>query len=328
MKKVLVTGGAGYIGSHTCKRLAKQGYVPIVYDSLVHGHRHSVRWGPLVVGDIRDQSKLEETLREYQPEAVIHFAALAYVGESVLDPAKYYLNNVGGTLSLLNAMKATGVTTLVFSSTCATYGIPKELPISEDSPQNPINPYGRSKLMIEQILADYRRAYGLKYAALRYFNACGADPEGELGEWHDPETHLIPRALLAVMGKIPHVDLYGEDYPTPDGSCIRDYIHVMDLADGHIKSLSALQKANTSFCINLGTGKGYSVHEVLSAIARVTGREVPVKKGARREGDPPSLYANPSKGQKLLGLQPQFSDLDTILSTAWSSFAKDKVSRS
>lgn len=316
-RRVLVTGGAGYIGSHACKALAEKGYEPVVFDNLVYGHEHAVKWGPLIQGNLEDNDAVRSVLREYTPEAVIHFAAYAYVGESVENPRKYYANNVTGTQSLVNAMLDEGIKNLVFSSTCATYGQPDELPIKETTTQSPINPYGRTKLMIEQLLADYAHAYDLSYVALRYFNACGADAGGEIGEEHDPEPHLIPRALMAANGEIPHLGLYGTDYPTPDGTCIRDYIHVTDLAEGHILALDHLAKGGNSACINLGTGAGISVREIIDAAERVTGKTVPVEVTPRRAGDPPQLFADVTRAKQVLGFQAQHSSVDNILQTAW-----------
>jgi UDP-arabinose 4-epimerase len=321
MRRVLVTGGAGYIGSHTCKALAKSGIEPIVYDNLSNGHRRAVRWGPLVVGDIADRHKVAETIRQYRPEAVIHFAAFAYVGESVTDPGKYYSNNVAGTISLLEAMRAEDVDAIVFSSTCATYGTPETLPIDEDAPQRPINPYGASKLMIERVLEDYATGYGLRYATLRYFNACGLDPDGELGEDHDPETHLIPRALMAAAGTLPVLEIFGDDYPTEDGTCVRDYIHVMDLADAHIKAFEKLHAGAKQVKVNLGTGTGHSIFEVLEAVKRVTGRDVPTTIRPRRAGDPAALYASCALAAEVLEFKARQSDLDTIVRTAWPHFS-------
>lgn len=314
---VLVTGGAGYIGSHTCKMLSQSGVTPVTYDNLVYGHRHAVKWGPLVVGDIRDQARLVETIRTHRPTAVIHFAAFAYVGESVDSPAKYYDNNIRGTLSLLEAMRCEGVGRIVFSSTCATYGVPQRLPISEDLPQLPVNPYGWTKRMVEQILEDYSHAYGLRFAALRYFNASGADPDGDIGEEHDPETHLIPRALMAALGQIEHMDVFGDDYDTPDGTCIRDFIHVQDLAAGHVLALRHLERANADLKVNLGTGRGFSVKEVLAAVEKVTGRPVPVRMRPRRAGDPPALYADISRAREIIGFEPRFTDVADIVRTAY-----------
>jgi UDP-arabinose 4-epimerase len=317
VKRVLVTGGAGYIGSHTCKCLAEHGIEPVVYDNLSCGHADAVRWGPLVQGDVGDGDTLRETMRRFQPDSVIHFAAFAYVGESVTDPIRYYRNNVAGTITLLDAMRASGVDKLVFSSSCATYGVPQHLPITEDAPQVPISPYGRTKLMVEHILSDVGRAHGLRSVALRYFNAAGADPDGAIGERHDPETHLVPRALLAAAGLIDALELFGDDYPTPDGTCIRDYVHATDLAEGHVQALSHLDAGGESVSLNLGTGQGTSVRELLRAIARITGREVPVIMRPRRPGDPPAIWADPSRAKALLGFSPAHSDPDTIIRTAW-----------
>ncbi|WP_201839006.1 UDP-glucose 4-epimerase GalE [Microvirga zambiensis] len=314
--RILVTGGAGYIGSHTCKALAQNGFDPVAYDNLIAGHRDAVRWGPLAAGDILDREALVETLRRYDPAAVIHFAAHAYVGESVTEPAKYYRNNVLGTQTLLDACRGAGLLNVIFSSSCATYGIPESLPIREDSPQDPINPYGRSKLIGEQMLADYAAAYGMRYVALRYFNACGADPGGEIGERHDPETHLIPRALMAAAGRLSHLSVFGDDYPTPDGTCIRDYIHVSDLAKAHVAAVLHLLKGGENLAANLGTGRGISIKEILTAIEQVTGRQVPVRFEPRRAGDPPILFANPSLARENLGFKADLSDVDTIIRTA------------
>jgi len=314
---ILVTGGAGYIGSHACKALAQAGYRPVAYDNLVYGHPEAVRWGPLAVGDTADRAALDAAFAEYAPVAVMHFAAYAYVGESVVDPAKYYSNNVGGSLSLLEAMRAAGCGAMVFSSTCATYGEPASMPIREDHAQLPVNPYGRTKLVIEQAMADYGRAYGLRSAALRYFNACGADPDGEVGERHDPETHLIPRALMAAAGQIPRLDLFGEDYATPDGTCVRDYVHVTDLARAHVLALTHLLDRGGDLRLNLGTGRGTSVREIISAVERVSERRVPVAVTPRRAGDPPMLYADPSEAERVLGFRARFTEIDEIMETAW-----------
>lgn len=315
-RRVLVAGGAGYIGSHTAKLLHASGIEPIVFDNLATGNRSSVRWGPYVHGDILDTSSLARTLVYYKPDAVVHFAASAYVGESVEDPAKYYRNNVAGTLSLLDACRHADVDKVIFSSSCATYGVPDSLPITEKTPQHPINPYGRTKLIAEQILQDYAAAYALKYVALRYFNACGADPEGELGEWHEPETHLIPRALLAAAGTLPHLSVYGDDYATEDGTCVRDYIHVTDLARAHVQALEHLVAGGQNLSVNLGTGRGSSIGEIIAAIGRVTERKVPVEMHPRRAGDPPALYADPTFARSTLGFSPEYSDLETIIRTA------------
>jgi UDP-arabinose 4-epimerase len=315
-RKVLITGGAGYIGSHTAKLLALSGTEPVVYDNLVTGNRSAVRWGPFVQGDILDTEHLARVLAQHQPDAVIHFAASAYVAESVADPSKYYRNNVTGTLSLLEACRQAGVCKVIFSSSCATYGLPDMLPIREATPQNPINPYGKTKLIGEQMLHDYAAAYGLRYVALRYFNACGADPEGELGEWHDPETHLIPRALLAAAGKAPRLEVFGTDYDTDDGTAVRDYIHVTDLAAAHSLALDHVIAGHGNLAVNVGTGRGSSIREVLETIAKVTGRNVPIEVRPRRAGDPPSLFADPTFAREALGFTPLHSDLGTIVRTA------------
>jgi UDP-arabinose 4-epimerase len=313
---ILVTGGAGYIGSHTAKRLRSSGLTPIVYDNLVTGHAACVRWGPLVRGDILDTDHLARTIARYEPDAVIHFAASAYVGESVEDPSKYYTNNVAGTLSILEACRQAKIDKIIFSSSCATYGVPAVLPINESASQVPINPYGRTKLIAEHMLRDYAAAYGLGFVALRYFNACGADPDGELGEWHDPETHLIPRALLAAAGRIPKLAVFGNDYETADGTCVRDYIHVTDLARAHVLALRYLREGGENLAVNLGTGSGASIRNVLDAVARITKRQVPIEWHPRRPGDPAALYADPTAARRILGFSTEYSDLDTIVRTA------------
>ena len=318
MGNILVTGGAGYVGAHTCKALAGAGYTPIVFDNLTTGHRSFVRWGPLIEGDIRDQAALLRTIRSYSIEAVLHFAACAYVGESVTDPQKYYDNNVAGSLSLLKAMLEAGCANIVFSSSCSIYGEPDRVPIRENAPKNPLSPYGASKLMVERMLSDYGRAYGLKPIALRYFNAAGADPGGEVGELRDPETHLIPRAMMAIQGHVSDFAVFGGDYPTPDGTAIRDYIHVSDLAEAHVVALRRLLDGQPGGAFNLGTGLGASVKEVLEAITAIAGHAVSVSDGPRRPGDPAELIADPSLGRAELGWRPQRSDLNTIISTAWA----------
>lgn len=315
---ILVTGGAGYIGSHACKALAQAGYTPVTYDNLVYGHREAVRWGELEIGDIGDRRRLDEVIEHYKPAAVLHFAAYTYVGESVKEPAKYYRNNVAGTLTLLEALVHHRIDCIVFSSSCATYGIPERIPIKEDHPQRPINPYGTSKLMIERMLLDFDKAYGLRSVALRYFNAAGADPDGEIGEDHDPETHLIPLALQAALGHREAVHLFGTDYPTPDGSCVRDYIHVADLAYAHVLALEFLTGGGTTTAINLGTGLGHSVLEVIEAARKVTGRKIPTILRARRIGDPPVLTASADRAFSLLGWRPRHIDLEEILYHAWN----------
>jgi UDP-arabinose 4-epimerase len=317
MSNILVMGGAGYVGSHACKGLATSGLNPIAYDNLVAGHDWAVKWGPLARGDILDRDRLDEVFRLYKPSAVLHFAAHAYVGESVEHPSRFYINNVSGSLNLLDAMRRHDVKQMVFSSTCATYGIPEAVPISEAHPQKPINPYGSSKLMVERILADYGAAYGLRSISLRYFNAAGADPEGQIGEDHDPETHLIPLVLSAARGGEP-ITIYGTDYDTPDGTCIRDFIHVTDLADAHVLALKALQQQCDRPSYNLGTGKGHSVREVIEIAEAATGHRVRLKEGPRRAGDPPRLVANASRAQRELGWQTRYSDLDQIIRTAWN----------
>ncbi|MEX0853088.1 MAG: UDP-glucose 4-epimerase GalE [Bauldia sp.] len=316
--RILVTGGAGYIGSHTCKALAGAGHEPVVYDNLVRGHEWAVRWGPLERGDILDTERLAAVLRKHRPSAVIHFAAFAYVGESVDDPAKYYRNNVVGTLSLLDAMRASRVDKLVFSSTCATYGLPRALPLSEGQPQMPINAYGQTKLAIERALADYGRAYGLRSIALRYFNAAGADPDGALGEQHDPETHLLPLLLQVAAGLRDCVTVHGDDYETPDGTCIRDFVHVSDLADAHVLALDALGEKGGLAAYNLGMGRGSSVREIIGAVEDLTGRKVRCQIGPRRTGDPPILFADAALARRELGWEPRHSDLARIIETAWN----------
>ena len=313
---VIVVGGAGFIGSHTAKLLSRQGYEPVIYDNLSTGHREAVRWGRFVEGDILDTPRLTRAIEECGPVAVIHFAASAYVGESVQNPAKYYRNNVNGTQSLLEACRLGNARNVIFSSSCATYGVPDRLPIREGEVQRPINPYGRTKLIAEQMLADYAAAYDLHYVALRYFNASGADIEGELGEAHDPETHLIPRAMMAAAGTIEFLEVYGDDYDTPDGTCIRDYIHVADLARAHVLAVEHLLHGGDNLAVNLGTGHGTSIKEILGAIGRLTGRDVPVEMRPRRAGDPPALYADPALAAEKLGFRAIYSDLDTIIRTA------------
>jgi UDP-glucose 4-epimerase len=314
--RILVTGGAGYIGSHAVRLLIQAGHEVWVYDNLGLGHRRAVPEGRLIVGDLLDRARLESALREHRIEAVMHFAAFALVGESVADPAKYYQNNVGGSLSLLEAMRAAGVKQIVFSSTTATYGAPKKVPITEDELQFPINPYGFTKLVIERALADYAHAYGFAYAALRYFNAAGASPEGDIGEDHDPESHLIPIVLQVALGQRDQVAIFGDDYPTPDGTCIRDYIHIDDLGDAHIRALELLAPGQ-GLKLNLGIGRGYSVKEVIDACRRITGHKIPASMGPRRPGDPPELIANSTLAQKTLGWNPKYTDIETIVATAW-----------
>lgn len=317
MPSILVTGGAGYIGSHTALALSEAGYRPVVYDNLSHGHRWAVQWGPLVEGDISDGDKLIATIRDYDISAVLHFASFIFVGESMSDPGKYFANNVGGTLSLLEAVRATGIKHFVFSSTAATYGMPAVVPITEDTPKDPINTYGDSKLMAEKLLYWYDQIFAIRSVALRYFNAAGADAEARIGEAHDPETHLIPLTLDAVSGRRSHIGVYGTDYPTPDGTAIRDYIHVSDLADAHVKALEYLIGGGSTTAVNLGTGTGYSVNEVIASVERITGKPVPKRYEARRAGDPPSLVANADRGAIMLDWKPRQSDIDTIVESAW-----------
>ena len=316
---ILIVGGAGYIGSHTAKFIAQSGERPVVLDNLVYGHRGAVQWGPLVEGDLADAELIARVLRDHAITAVIHFAAYAYVGESVTNPRKYFRNNVCNTLNLLDAMVDAGVRDIVFSSTCATYGEPTAVPIAEDHPQRPVNPYGESKLFVERILHWYAEAYALRFAALRYFNAAGADPDGQIGEEHDPETHLIPLAIDTALGRRPSLDIYGTDYPTPDGTAIRDYIHVVDLADAHLRALAALQTGAGNLRLNLGTGQGHSVRQVVSAVEAATGRKVPTREVGRRAGDPPALVADARLASRLLGWRPRYPELSTIVghAVAW-----------
>nr|WP_297939140.1 UDP-glucose 4-epimerase GalE [uncultured Lachnoclostridium sp.] len=313
---ILVMGGAGYIGSHTVRHLLDCGYKVTVADNLIYGHREAVdRRAKFIHADLLDLFSLKHVFEQEKFDAVIHFAAFAYVGESVVNPQKYYRNNVVGTLNLLDLMIEHDIKNIVFSSTCATYGEPKQVPISENHQQNPINPYGRSKLMIEQIFSDYRKSYGLNYIALRYFNAAGASHDGVIGESHDPETHLIPLVLKAIKGERPNIKVFGTDYDTPDGTCIRDYIHVEDLAEAHRLAVEKISKF--SGFINLGTGKGTSVKDLITAAEKVTGKKCPVEYTDRRPGDPAKLYADHSKAEKILGWKPIHSDIDTILEDAW-----------
>lgn len=315
---VLVTGGAGYVGSHAARAIRDAGLVPVTYDNLSRGFRALVRYGPFEQGDILDESRLVHVLQQYRPVAVMHFAAFAYVGESMDIPIEYYRNNFSGALSLLSAMRNCGVNKFVFSSTCAVYGTPDTQPMPETLPLAPINPYGRSKLMVEQALADASIAHGLRSVSLRYFNACGAHPSGEIGERHEPETHLIPRALMAANGEIETLDVFGNDYRTPDGTAIRDYVHVCDLAAAHVAALRYLESNGGTLSLNLGTGRGHSVREVIDAAARVTGNPVPRRYTDRRPGDPPKLIADPTKARSVLGFSPAWTDLEAIIASAWA----------
>ncbi|GAB4246965.1 UDP-glucose 4-epimerase GalE [Deferrisoma sp.] len=315
---VLVAGGAGYIGSHVAKLLAQRGFHPVVVDNLERGHRWAARWGTFVEADLADREAVQAVLLEHRIRAVMHFAAYAYVAESVRDPGPYYRNNVATTLALLETMKEVESEFFIFSSTCATYGEPERVPIPEDHPQRPINPYGRTKLMVEQMLTDFETAYGMRHVNLRYFNAAGADPDGEIGEAHDPETHLIPLVLEVALGGRPHIAVFGTDYPTPDGTCIRDYIHVTDLAEAHVLALEHLLGGGESRSYNLGNGRGYSVREVIEEARRVTGREIPVLEARRRWGDPAVLVGSSEKIRRELGWEPRYPGLDVILETAWN----------
>lgn len=325
MTTLLVTGGAGYIGSHVCKMLARRGHLPVTYDNLSRGNAWAVRWGPLETGDLNDKRRLTAVLNRWRPAAVLHFAAFAYVAESMADPALYYRNNVEGSLSLLEAMRDAGVMRIVLSSSCATYGIAHRQPIAEDSPMAPINPYGASKLMVERMLRDFAAAYGLRAVILRYFNAAGADPEAEIGESHEPEPHAVPRAILAAHGRLPKFSVLGTDYPTPDGTAVRDYIHVWDLAAAHISAAERLLSGAGVEAFNLGTGAGVSVLELLRAVERVTGRAVPVEFLPRRPGDPPHLVAQCDRAHEQLGWRPALSDLDSLIRTAAAWHARSSA---
>ncbi len=319
----LVAGGAGYIGSHACKALAAGGFLPVVYDTLSTGHRGLVRWGPLVEGDLLDVDTLAGAFATHRPAVALHFAACTYVGESFEDPARYYANNVVGALHLLDAARSEGNVPIVFSSTCAVYGEPGSVPITEDAALAPVNPYGRTKLAVEHALADYESAYGLRSVRLRYFNACGCDPDGEVGESHEPETHLVPRAILAAMGRLDEIAIFGDDYPTPDGTAVRDYVHVTDLADAHVAAVRHLLGGGDGGAVNLGTGRGFSVREVVDAVERVTGLPVPRRVVARRQGDPAVLVADGSRARRLLGFKAVHSDIDTIVRTAHAWLARE-----
>lgn len=315
-RTVLVTGGAGYVGSHACKALQRAGYGVVAYDSLVAGHREAAAFGPFVEGDIADTAAVRRAIRQHGASAVLHFAAFLDVGESVRDPLRYYRNNVIGTLSVLEAMKSEGVCEFVLSSTCATYGNPIETPMLESHPQRPINAYGQSKLAVEHALPHLERAHGFRWVALRYFNAAGADPDGQLGEEHHPEIHVIPRAIEAALGGEP-LQVFGSDYETPDGTCLRDYVHVSDLADAHVRALRWLEQGGHSGAYNLGTGHPRSVLDVIRSVERVTGHTVPWNLAPRRPGDPPALFASGGKARTELGWSPRFEDLDAIVRTAW-----------
>ena len=317
MARILITGGAGYVGSHCAKELAAAGHEGIVFDNLLFGHREFVRWGPLIESDIRDASALDAVFSAYRFDAVMHFAALAYVGESVTAPGRYYDVNVTGTRTLLDAMVRAGVPSIVFSASCAIYGEPARMPITENTEPNPINPYGFSKLVCERMMDDFGRAHGMKSARLRYFNAAGADPAAEIGEDHDPETHLIPLVLDAASGRRPGVTVFGTDYPTPDGTAVRHYVHVEDLACAHVMALQHLLDNGDTFAVNLGTGHGASVRQVVDMARRITGREVVARDAPRRAGDPPVLVADAKTASEVLSWAPQYSDLAAIIADAW-----------
>lgn len=314
---VFITGGAGYIGSHVAKCLHRAGWNPVTYDNFRRGHREAVKWGPLVEGELLDGARLADALSAWRPAMVVHCAALAYVGESAREPGTYYANNVTGTLTLLEAMRLASVDRLVFSSTCAVYGVPEAGPVREDSPRNPVNPYGRSKLAAESVIGDFEAAYGMRAVCLRYFNAAGCDPEGEIGESHDPETHLIPLALEAAANPEVPLHVLGTDYPTPDGTCIRDYVHVADLAEGHRLAIEHLMDGGAGDRINLGYGEGRSVLDIVKGVERVTGRTVAMTSAPRRPGDPPVLVGDATRAGRVLGWRPRHAALDDILETAW-----------
>lgn len=316
MNTVLVVGGAGYVGSHACLALAEAGFRPVVFDDLSNGHREHVRWGELEVGDVRDGARLDAVFVKHRPVAILHFAARIEVGESVKNPGVFFDNNVGGAITLIEAARRAEVNALVFSSTCATFGEPVYLPMDERHPQAPLNPYGRSKLMVEQMLADYDRCLGFRSAVMRYFNAAGADPEGRIGEWHDPETHAIPLAIQVAMGRRPHFTIFGDDYDTRDGTAVRDYVHVLDLADAHVAALRRLLAGGSSDSYNLGTGTGTTVRELVNGVGRVAGRALPIQMAERRAGDAPVLVGDNAKAREQLGWKPS-RNLDAILSSAW-----------
>lgn len=325
VEAILVTGGAGYIGSHACKALSQAGYLPVTYDNLSRGNEGAVRWGPLERGDIADAPLLSAVMAKYRPVAVMHLAAYCYVGESVADPSMYYRNNVCGSLCLLESMRRSDVNKLVLSSTCATYGNPQSLPITEDHPQSPASPYGASKLIVERMLRDFEAAYGVRWVSLRYFNAAGADPMGEIGEEHSPETHIIPLAIRAAETGREPLTVFGADYATPDGTAIRDYVHVADLADAHVMACRHLLSGGDSMAMNLGTGKGHSVLEVIAAVEDVCGRTVSIQYGPRRPGDPPALVADAAKARATLGWRPRLSELKVIVRTGWDWHRRQMV---
>lgn len=321
-KNIIVFGGAGYIGSHACKALKQAGYNPIVFDNLSTGHAWAIKWGDFVEGDINKISDIDKAFKQYEPIAVMHFAAASLVGESVEDPLKYYQNNVSGTINILQMMRKYHIKYIVFSSTAAVYGEPDEIPIKEDLPQNPINPYGRSKLMIENILDDVQKAYGIQSVRFRYFNAAGADLDGEIGEAHEPETHLIPRVLMAAAQDEDNIKLFGTDYPTEDGTAVRDYIHVNDLVNAHILGVQYLEKGGETTVFNLGTSNGFSVAEIITATKRATNHDIKVVECPRRAGDPAVLIADNHKAKEVLKWKLEHSDIDTVLRSAWSWYQK------
>ncbi len=322
---ILITGGAGYIGSYACKVLSKAGYKPVVYDNLVYGHKWAVKWGPLEEGDLSDETRLDQVIKQYQPESVMHFAAYAYVGESMKYPGKYFQNNVSGTLTLLEAMKNHNINKIIFSSSCTIYGIPETIPIQEDHKQCPISPYGASKLMVEEILKYFDLAHGIRSISFRYFNAAGADPDGEIGEDHDPETHLIPLVLDVALRRRPSISIFGTDYETSDGTCIRDYIHIADLVDAHLLGLKQLEQGCATKFYNLGNGQGFSVREIIDTASRVTNTKIPFVSGKRRLGDPPVLVGDGHLAIEELGWKPQYSELETQIVHAWNWHKKHFV---
>jgi UDP-glucose 4-epimerase len=323
---ILITGGAGYVGSHTNKLLNQRGYETVVFDNLVYGHREFVKWGDFFFGDLADREDIRRCFKTYRIEAVMHFGGYAFVGESVTDPARYYRNNVVNTLNLIDIMMEFSACPVIFSSSCATYGLPEQIPLTEDHPQHPINPYGKTKLMVEEILNDYGRAYDIRYVSLRYFNAAGADPGGEIGERHDPETHLIPLVLDAALGRRENIRIFGTDYNTPDGTCIRDYIHVTDIAEAHLLALEYLANGGGSDAFNLGNGSSFSVKEVIETARAVTGRNITATDWKRRDGDPPVLIGSSEKIKKVLLWKPQYEDLAVIIGTAWNWHKKHQSS--
>ena len=319
MTAILVTGGAGYIGSHACKALRRAGFAPVSYDNLSRGNPEAVQWGAFEIGELADRERLLDVMARHDVSAVVHFAAFAYVGESSENPALYYRNNVGGTATLLEAMRARGIDKIVFSSSCAVYGVPRAVPIADDCPVAPINPYGATKAICEQMLKECAATSALNFIALRYFNAAGADPDGDIGECHVPETHAIPLLLDVAAGERPHFTIFGDDYPTADGTCIRDYIHVSDLADAHVAALRALLGRNVAnTACNLGTGRGWSVRELVDAVGDLAKRPLPVRIGPRRTGDPPCLVADATRAREQLGWRPRFGDIATQIAHAWA----------